>query len=177
MDSHIGFVTAGDDLLIPLLTRTPGTLIVASADAAPSYVIYDSDGLNQVVAGGSGPFALRHSGTVTGCVTSGGLIKITTPTTHGLVTGQVVDVASVGGVAAATGTWPITVVNSTSFTLNGSTFSGVYTSGGTWHVTGLYVAVHEIDEAEYVAGKTYQIVCTYLNDGDPMVEVLYFTVV
>lgn len=177
MDSHIGFVTAGDDLLIPLLTRASETLVVASADALPSYVIYDADGTNQVVAGGSGTFALRHSGTVSGCVTSGGLIRITTTSSHGLVTGQVVDVASVGGVAAATGTWPITVVDSTKFTLDGSTFSGTYTSGGTWQVTGLYVAVHEIDDAEYVAGKTYQIVCTYLNDGDPMADVLYFTVV
>jgi hypothetical protein len=50
---------------------------------------------------------------------------------HGLGTGETVVVASVGGNAAANGTWVITVTGANTFTLNGSTGNGAYTSGGT----------------------------------------------
>lgn len=68
--------------------------------------------------------------TVTGAVTSAGLIKLTV-TAHGYATGARVVVASVGGVPAATGVWTITVTSANDFTLDGSTFAGTYTSGGT----------------------------------------------
>lgn len=78
-----------------------------------------------------------YTGTITGAVSNGGpnLVRITS-TAHGLVTNQFVDVASVGGVSAATGRWKITVINANSFDLVASTFSGTYTSGGTWFLTG-----------------------------------------
>jgi hypothetical protein len=58
-------------------------------------------------------------------------IQITTTTDHSLVTGQTVTITSVGGNAAANGNFIVTVLNSTQFTLNGTTGSGAYTSGGT----------------------------------------------
>jgi hypothetical protein len=45
-------------------------------------------------------------------------------------------VAGVTGIVGANGTWVITVVNSTTFTLNGSVGIGVYTGGGEWHSPG-----------------------------------------
>lgn len=57
-------------------------------------------------------------------------IQITT-TTHGLTTGQTVTVSGVGGNTAANGTFKITVVNNTTFTLDGTAGNGSYTSGGT----------------------------------------------
>lgn len=69
---------------------------------------------------------------VTGAVNNGsGLIRLTVASTASLRTGQKVTVASVGGVSAATGTWTITVISTTTFDLQSSTFSGTYTSGGT----------------------------------------------
>ena len=61
-------------------------------------------------------------------------IAITTPTPHGLVTGQSVSLNAVGGNVAAIGAWTITVTGLTTFTLNGSdgTLSGAYTGGGTY---------------------------------------------
>jgi hypothetical protein len=50
---------------------------------------------------------------------------------HGLDSGETVVVASVGGNTAANGTWVITVTGANTFTLNGSTGNGAYTSGGT----------------------------------------------
>jgi hypothetical protein len=68
---------------------------------------------------------------ITGAVNNGsGLIRLTV-TAHGYESGDKVNVQGVGGVAAATGQWIITVVTANTFDLEGSTFSGTYTSGGT----------------------------------------------
>lgn len=58
-------------------------------------------------------------------------IQITTLTPHTFTTGQVVAIAGVVGNAAANGVFVATVIDSTHFTLNGTTGSGNYTSGGT----------------------------------------------
>lgn len=58
-------------------------------------------------------------------------IQITTSATNTLVTGQIVAISGVGGNTAANGTFTVTVLNNTQFTLNGSTGNGAYTSGGT----------------------------------------------
>lgn len=58
-------------------------------------------------------------------------IVITTTTSHGLVDGDVVVVASVGGTTAANGTFVVDVLSSTTFSLVGSVGNGAYTSGGT----------------------------------------------
>lgn len=63
--------------------------------------------------------------------TNAGPIQITTSTNHNLTTGDTVTITGVLGNTAANGTFVITVINPTAFTLNGSTGSGAYTSGGT----------------------------------------------
>lgn len=69
--------------------------------------------------------------TITGAADNGsGLVRITVADTSTLTTGDVKTISAVGGVTAANGTWTITVVNGTTFDLDGSTFAGVYTSGG-----------------------------------------------
>ena len=56
--------------------------------------------------------------------------KVTTTAAHGLVTDMAVTVAGVATATTANGNWHITVINSTSFTLQGSTYA-VDGSGGT----------------------------------------------
>lgn len=68
---------------------------------------------------------------VTGAVSSGGLIKITTSTAHGLATDDVVFIAGVLGTTEANGAWLVTVVDADEFTLQGSVFVNAWTSGGT----------------------------------------------
>jgi len=55
---------------------------------------------------------------------AGGLIRITTSTSHGRSTGDVVTVLGVGGIPelATPTSWRITVVDATKFTLDGSNF-------------------------------------------------------
>jgi hypothetical protein len=54
-------------------------------------------------------------------------IVVGTSTNHGLTTGQVVALPAIEGNTAALGTWQITVVDATHFSLNGSTGNGAYT--------------------------------------------------
>ena len=71
------------------------------------------------------------SKTVTGAVDNGsGAIRLTVGT-HGYADNSYVTVASVGGVPNATGTWKIDWIDANTFDLVGSTFGGLYTSGGT----------------------------------------------
>lgn len=59
-----------------------------------------------------------------------GLVRLTVASTTGWTTGDIKDVASVGGTTEANGTWTITVVDGTHIDLQGSTFANAYTSGG-----------------------------------------------
>lgn len=73
---------------------------------------------------------LYLSRTVTGA-TNASPIVITTSASHLFATGDRVVVASVGGNTAANGEFTITKLSATTFSLDGSTGNGAYTSGGT----------------------------------------------
>jgi hypothetical protein len=69
--------------------------------------------------------------TVTGAVDNGGgLIRITSAS-HGLVTGDHVEIEDVLGTTEANDHWVATVINANEFDLDGSTFVNAYVSGGT----------------------------------------------
>lgn len=73
--------------------------------------------------------------------TSGNLvspIQVTTTAPHILTTGQIVTISGVTGNTNANGTFTITVLNDTQFTLNGTTGNGAYGGGGTI-VTNCYI--------------------------------------
>ena len=70
-----------------------------------------------------------------------GLIRLTVGSTAGFTTGDYKTIAEVTGTTEANGTWAITVINSTTMDLQGSTFANAYVSGG-------YVA-GSIDELEF----------------------------
>jgi hypothetical protein len=60
-----------------------------------------------------------------------GLVRITTASAHGLITGDLVNVYGVGGVPGANRRATCTVVDATRIDLQGSSFSGAWTTGGT----------------------------------------------
>lgn len=63
-----------------------------------------------------------------------GLIRIETTAAHGWATGMSIQIAAVGGTTEANGDWTITVVDSTTFDLQGSAFVNPYTAltGTAW---------------------------------------------
>ena len=68
--------------------------------------------------------------TITNVTNSAGLFKVTS-TAHGYSEGDYVTITGVGGTTGANGDWKIVNILTNSFELEGSTFAGVYTSGGT----------------------------------------------
>jgi hypothetical protein len=61
---------------------------------------------------------------------NGGLIEIQTVSANAFITGNTVTIAGVTGTTEANGTWVITKIDTTHFTLNGSAFVNAYVSGG-----------------------------------------------
>jgi len=133
----IGTCSGGNAATI-VATRSPQTLqtslgygllpeAAALACAAGGTVLAMKAATNAAgYVAGSTAAALTVSG-----ATNASPIVITTSAAHGLLTGAVVTVASVGGNTGANGTFVITKLSNTTFSLNGSTGSGAYTSGGT----------------------------------------------
>ena len=78
---------------------------------------------------GTDPNAVSYR-TISSVFNNGGFIYLTVVNTGGFITGQQVIVGGVLGVTAANGSWVITVVDLTTIKLDGSVFSGSYTSGG-----------------------------------------------
>ncbi|WP_431282918.1 hypothetical protein ACQW02_26510 [Humitalea sp. 24SJ18S-53] len=96
------------------------------------------------------------SNSITGVANNGtGLVRITTASAHGLLTGDMVNVAAVGGVTAANGRFIVTTISANIVDLQASVFSGSYTTGGQLHVwnnrrTGTAFRLTDSDVCEFV---------------------------
>lgn len=86
--------------------------------------------MSSVITGDASNVSNSLERTVSGA-TNASPIVITTSTSHLFASGDTVVVADVGGNTAANGTWTITVTGPSTFSLDGSTGNGAYTSGGT----------------------------------------------
>lgn len=74
--------------------------------------------------------AVGTTGTIT-AATNASPISVTSAS-HGLITGATVKITGVGGNTSANDTWPITVVDANTFTLDDSHGTADYDGGGTW---------------------------------------------
>jgi hypothetical protein len=116
----------------PLLTHDPAhALLNANTDGS---VTIGQNGWLDIIDpfGASAAWLGTRNDTlpVTGAADNGfGNIRLTVPG-HTLTTGNSVRSARVGGVPNATGTFTITVVNTSQVDLDGSVWAGTYTSGG-----------------------------------------------
>jgi hypothetical protein len=72
-----------------------------------------------------------NNSAITGA-TNASPIVITVNGDHNLATGNEVEITNVGGNTAANNMWTVTVLSARTFSLNGSTGNGVYTSGGSF---------------------------------------------
>lgn len=171
MDNYLGFVTLGDTLVgsVPIrdlnyAPKDPTTL--------PSFRVYGPGGL---MTNGTGSLAKLNTGSVTDATNASPIVI--TSAAHGLTTGTRVTVADVGGNTAANGDFNVTVLSSSTFSLDGSTGNGAYTSGGTWHVTGLYsITIAATAGNGYESGKTYQAFVSWSTGGNSYTSVQGLTV-
>ena len=171
MPTFIGFVPLSSTLKIGHVTRN-GSSVPTDADSSPTYRIYGTS----LMTNGTGSLSLKDSGTITGATNASPIVI--TSTGHGLSNGTRVTVASVGGNTAANGTFTVANVTSNTFELSGSTGNGSYTSGGTWHVTGLYsLSITPTSGNGYAAGSNYDVLVTSTVSSTTYSEVYRFGVV
>jgi hypothetical protein len=170
MPEFAGFVELGESLsFLFAVLKSDGE--PGDPTALPTYRVYDADGLVT-----SGSAAKRDTGVVTGA-TDASPIAVTS-VAHGLTTGTLVTVASVGGNTAANGDFTVTRTGDDTFTLDDSTGNGAYTSGGTWHVTGLYgFTLTPTGNAGYEQGRTYTVLAQATISGFTWTRTFTFTVV
>jgi hypothetical protein len=171
-DQFVGFIALADDFFTALVVRnTSGTPSVP--DATPTYRVYGESGL---MTNGTGSAAALNTGVVTAASNAAPIVI--TSVAHGLNTGTRVTVASVGGNTAANGTFIVTRVSNDTFSLDGSTGNGAYTSGGTWKVTGLFSVGFTVTAGNgFEAGKTYSVIASYAVSSTSLVQQFTFVVV
>jgi hypothetical protein len=166
-----GFVTLGGSFVLTDLAED-STGAVADLDAAPTYRVYGPDGF---LAGAAGSLSHRDTGTITGA-SNASPVEITSAG-HGLTTGTRVTVSGVGGNSGANGTFTVTVTGADTLTLDSSAGGGAYTTGGSWHVTGLYAVSLDCSAGNgYEAGETYTVLVSGTSGSDAYGRLHSFTV-
>lgn len=156
-------------------TNSSGTII--DPDSAPTWRVYQPTTSSPLLT--SGTMSARDTGTITGAANNGsGLIRIT-DAGHGLQTGDIVTISGVAGTTEANADdWKVTVISSSTFDLQGSTFSSAYVSGGTWTLQGLYYGLFSPTTVlGFESGKTYHISVSYLVSSSARGAEFSFTVV
>jgi len=148
----LGFVELAATLkLVDLIKNSSG--VPTNTDSLPTYRVYGPDGLLDLV---TGSLSKKDTGSITGATNASPIVI--TSAGHNLTTGTRVTITGVGGNTAANGTFLVTRINTDTFSLDGSTGSGAYTSGGTWNVSGLYGADIVCSTANgFASGETYTI--------------------
>lgn len=170
--SFFGFAQLAAAIRYTFLTRN-GSDTPMDATSLPIFRVYGASG---IMASGTGSASFKDTGSVTAATNASPIVI--TSANHNLNTGTRVTISGVGGNTAANGTFNITVVNSNSFSLDGSTGNGAYTTGGSWHVSGLYsVEVTPTVGNGYEAGKVYTVVVTSVVDGTTKAETATFGVI
>ena len=148
--SFVGFVqldgTFSGILQVVDSSRTP-----TDSDAFPTFRVY-----SQNVFLEDGTCSYLHTGNVTNATNASPIVI--TSTDHKLSTGARITITGTLGNTAANGTFLVTKVDDNTFSLDGSTGSGAYTSGGVWHKTGLYAySVSALGADGYEAGEVFSV--------------------
>jgi len=153
-DLYVGFGVLEDDLIGEMISRASSGAPV-DADSFPTFRVYGPLGL---VLDGTSEYA--DNGTVTGATNANPIVI--TSTAHGLTNGVRVTLTGVGGNTAANTTATVSAVTANTFTLTGVAGNGAYTSGGEWHVTGLYKYEIELTQANgFASGQNYFVLFSY----------------
>jgi hypothetical protein len=151
-----------------LVVNTSNTPV--NSDALPTYRVY---GPNGFVEDSSASF--RDTSALVGASNAAPIVIASNA--HGLTTGARVTITGVLGNTAANGTFAIQRVDANSFSLNGSSGNGEYTSGGTWNVTGLYgFTIVATGTSGYEKGENYQILFLYNILATPVGQLSSFQV-
>lgn len=167
----IGFFDLDETLDAPV-NITGGTGAPSDPSVAPNFRVYNGSAL---MNSGTGNLSKLDTGAVTNATNATPIVV--TSVAHGLKTGNRATLSGVGGNTAANGDWPVTRVTDDTFSLDGSAGSAPYTSGGTWHVTGLYQLEISLASGDgYEVGETYFAVVTWIVSAVTYAKTISFMV-
>jgi len=181
MSYYAGLFALSQPVTLPLTTKSAAG-VLKFADSNPTYRIYgpgvggtQAVGIMTNSTGSLQPLDPSVAGGVITGATNASPIVITS-NGHGLSTGARVTIQSVQGNSAANGDWEITALSTNTFSLFGSTGSGVYTSGGTWWTTGLYGLNFTPQPANgFAAGQNYVALVNWQMAGVPQADLITFS--
>ncbi len=166
-----GFCQLDDTFTIPVL-GLDSSGVPTNSSTTPSYRVYGNNGL---MSNGTGSLSFKDTGNITGATNASPIVI--TSAGHGLQTGMKVTVANVGGNTAANGTFTVTYVGANTFSLDGSSGNGAYTSGGDWKVTGLYyVSLTPTAGNGFAAGEFYDVMVNMTISADVVSQAFRFGV-
>lgn len=123
------FLNAADQIDFNASAQTQALCNMAAATV-------DTQGMHSPVhamVGAQGGAAIQVVGaalSISGAISNGGACEISVPATASYSANQIVSVYGVSGATGCSGTWKVTVTDGTHLTLQGTTFGGAYTSGG-----------------------------------------------
>lgn len=153
---YVGFAPIGANFVFPVVIKD-GDQVAGDPTVAPTFRTYSGSGL---MSGSQGSAAKLNTGTITGATNASPIVI--TSVGHGLTTGTRVTITGVLGNTAANGTFTVTLINSSTFSLDGSTGNGTYSGSGAWHVTGVYSVTIPVTAGNgYVQGTTYSVLVTH----------------
>jgi hypothetical protein len=128
----VGLVKLNDTLRAYFQVVDPAINIPVEPDAAPRTQVYGPSGL---LSGAGGTASAGHTGSVTGATNANPIVV--SSAAHNLTTGTKVVISGVLTNTAANGTFAVTVLSSSTFSIP-ATGNGAYGGGGTWKVAGFY---------------------------------------
>jgi hypothetical protein len=168
----LGTVTLEGALIAPVPVENYNGTPTDPAQA-PTYRVYGQAGL---MPGGTGSLAKLDVQNVTAALNQSP-VQLTVPA-HKLQTGTRVNVSGVGGLVTANGETTVTVVDANHVTLDGTSASNAYTSGGQVHVAGLYQLSLTVSAGNgYAAGGTYYVMVSWTVSGQNYAMLCPFRVV
>ena len=154
--------------------------VISASNTSPVVITTDAalpSSAGYTIAGALGNTAINGTPSLEGSgsiasVTAGSPITIVTPYAHSLSSGMTIAISAVVGIAAANGTWTITVIDAVTFTLNGSSGTGTYVSGGMWSLpSATYVLPGVAGNGTYAGGGTiYTVVVTSRSQAGSTVQ-------
>jgi hypothetical protein len=163
-----------DETLTGAVVITNGSREPKDPTVLPTYRVYGVG--PSTMANGQGNLSKLDTGTITNATNATPIVI--TSAGHNLQTGTKVTVSGVLGNTAANGDFTVTWIDADTFSLDSSVGNGAYTSGGAWHVTGLYTVSFAASEGNgYEAGLTYSILVSWSVSGTPYSTTCTFQVV
>lgn len=173
-----GFVALGSTIKGLVVTKTTAGVPTDATGAVAFRTYGPSSGT--AMPNGTGSAVQKDpssaGGTITGATNATPIVV--TSAGHGLTVGTRVTISGVLGNTGANGTFVVSAVTSNTFTLTSSVGNGAYTSGGLWHVSGLYeVSITPAGADGYVQGITYAVLVTATVSGTVIAETHTFCVV